>query len=87
LSQLICEITGIASPALQGIRLSQFSIDERFEWARSRQTTREEDWAYSLLGIFEISMPLIYGEGRKNSISRLRKAINEAYGNNHDASM
>ncbi|KAF2258230.1 heterokaryon incompatibility, partial [Lojkania enalia] len=78
LSQTIHEITGIAIPALHGICLSQFSVEERFKWAQNRRTTREEDWAYSLLGIFGTSMPLIYGEGRDRSIGRLRKEINEA---------
>jgi hypothetical protein len=44
-------------------------------WAETRQTTREEDMVYSLLGIFDIYMPLIYGEGRENAIGRLREAV------------
>jgi hypothetical protein len=44
-------------------------------WARKRETKREEDKAYSLLGIFNIHMPLIYGEGKKNAIARLREEI------------
>ncbi|KAK4161138.1 hypothetical protein QBC43DRAFT_190616, partial [Cladorrhinum sp. PSN259] len=41
----------------------------------SQQTTREEDMAYCLLGIFDIFMPLIYGEGKKSAMRRLGKAI------------
>ena len=78
LERQIHEITGIAVPALQGTSLSQFSVDERFKWAQNRETTRKEDWAYSLLGIFDIFMPLIYGEGRENAVIRLRKEISEA---------
>jgi hypothetical protein len=44
-------------------------------WAEFRQTTREEDMAYSLLDIFDTYMPLIYGEGRENAVRRLREAI------------
>jgi hypothetical protein len=44
-------------------------------WAETRQTTREEDIAYSLLGIFDVHMPLIYGEGRANALGRLQEAI------------
>jgi hypothetical protein len=44
-------------------------------WAETRQTTREEDMAYSLLGIFEVYMPLIYSEGRANAVGRLQEAI------------
>ena len=78
LQQQIHEITGIAIPALQGEPLDGFNIEERFTWAERRQTTREEDWAYSLLGIFGIFMPLIYGEGKAHAVRRLEKAIAEA---------
>ncbi|OCL00662.1 HET-domain-containing protein [Cenococcum geophilum 1.58] len=78
LERQIHEITGIAVPALHGTPLSQFGVDEQSKWAEERQTTREEDWAYSLLGIFGIFMPLIYGEGRDNAGVRLRKEIHEA---------
>jgi hypothetical protein len=47
-------------------------------WAGRRQTTREEDKAYSLLGIFDVHMPLIYGEGRENALKRLREEIDKA---------
>lgn len=88
LDQQIHEITGIALPALQGTSISQFGVEERFKWAQNRQTTRDEDWAYCLLGIFDVSMPLIYGEGRQKAIIRLRKAIKEASnGDSQDASM
>ena len=77
LEQKVHEITGIQVSALLGSPLSQFSVDERFKWAQNRDTTRREDWAYSLLGIFDITMPLIYGEGREKAVFRLRKEINE----------
>jgi hypothetical protein len=54
LEQQIHEITGIAIPALPGTPPSQFDVDERLSWAENRQTTRKEDEAYSLLGIFEV---------------------------------
>jgi hypothetical protein len=73
--QELHEITGISKPALRGSPLSQFSIDERMSWAAKRQTKREEDAAYSLLGIFGIHMPLIYGEGAENASLRLRREI------------
>jgi tetratricopeptide (TPR) repeat protein len=80
LEQQIHKITGIAVLALQGTPLSQFEVDERLKWAETRQTTREEDCAYCLLGIFGVFMPLIYGEGRDNAIRRLRKEIDETLG-------
>ena len=43
-------------------------------WAAKRRTTRVEDRAYSLLGLFEINMPLLYGEGEK-AFLRLQEEI------------
>lgn len=55
-------------------RLGQFSVAQRMSWASTRQTTRTEDIAYCLLGIFDINMPLLYGEGKKAFI-RLQEEI------------
>jgi hypothetical protein len=77
LEQQIHKITGIAIPAIRGTPLAQFGVDERLSWAKNRQTTRKEDEAYSLLGIFDVYMPLIYGEGRDNAVTRLRDEINK----------
>ncbi|KAG7420461.1 Vegetative incompatibility protein HET-E-1 [Fusarium oxysporum f. sp. raphani] len=76
--QEIQEITGISIQALQGSPLSRFGVDERMSWARSRDSKREEDAAYSLLGIFGVHMPLIYGEGRRNAFIRLKREIQES---------
>jgi hypothetical protein len=77
LKQLIHEITGIAVLAFQGTPLHEFGIEERLSWATSRQTTRKEDKAYSLLGIFGIYMALIYGEGEDNAFRRLHEEIDK----------
>ncbi|KAF1936203.1 HET-domain-containing protein [Clathrospora elynae] len=77
LLQEIAEITRIPTEALQERALSHFSVDQRMIWAKGRETTREEDMAYSLLGIFDIQMSLFYGEGRERAFKRLhRKIIN-----------
>lgn len=55
-------------------RLKTASIAERMSWAAARQTTREEDIAYCLLGIFDINMPLLYGEGMK-AFTRLQEEL------------
>ncbi|TGO09844.1 hypothetical protein BTUL_0153g00300 [Botrytis tulipae] len=81
LKQYIHEITGISVKALERVSLSDFTVDERFSWAEKRMTTRIEDKAYSLLGIFEIYMTLIYGEGRENALRRLRQKIDKALKN------
>jgi hypothetical protein len=75
LEQAINEITGISIRALQGNSLAQFGIAERISWAEKRVAKREEDTAYSLLGLFDISMPVIYGEGRKRAFNRLLREI------------
>jgi WD40 repeat protein len=67
------KITGISRSALRGSPLSSFSFDERMSWARNRDTKREEDLAYSLLGILDISIPVIYGEGKENAFRRLNR--------------
>jgi hypothetical protein len=78
LEQHIREITGIPIKALQGGSLSNFSVTERISWAGKRETSRKEDQAYSLLGIFDVNMPLIYGEGREKALKRLREEIDRA---------
>lgn len=74
----IQDITGIPTQALQGRPLCQFDIKERLSWVEGRETKRQEDMAYSLLGIFGVFIPLIYGEGRNNALHRLLNAIRDA---------
>ncbi|EAQ93245.1 hypothetical protein CHGG_01480 [Chaetomium globosum CBS 148.51] len=54
--------------------LHQASVAQRMSWAAKRVTKRPEDIAYSLLGIFGVSMPMIYGEGDK-AFRRLQEQI------------
>jgi hypothetical protein len=63
LGTLISEITEIQPEALMGAKLKDFSVAQRMCWASRRQTTRIEDEAYSLMGIFGVHMPMLYGEG------------------------
>ena len=77
LEKEITEITEINALALQGKPLSNFSIADRMSWAAKRKTTREEDKAYCLLGIFDVYMPLIYGEG-KRAFTRLSEEVNKS---------
>ncbi|EMD93874.1 hypothetical protein COCC4DRAFT_164276, partial [Bipolaris maydis ATCC 48331] len=82
-SQLISKITGIDEGAL-GIRrltwpknrdmLGAYCVAKKMAWASSRDTTRIEDMAYCLLGMFEINMPLLYGEGDR-AFHRLQEEI------------
>ncbi|KAI4653218.1 uncharacterized protein J4E79_008732 [Alternaria viburni] len=54
--------------------LDGFSVAQKMKWASARTTTREEDLAYCLMGLFDVNMPLLYGEGKK-AFYRLQKAI------------
>ena len=54
--------------------LSSCTVAERMSWAANRKTTRPEDIAYSLLGIFDVNMSLLYGEGSK-AFFRLQEEI------------
>ncbi|WYZ45874.1 hypothetical protein EsH8_IX_000099 [Colletotrichum jinshuiense] len=71
----ITRITGIDVTYLaENRKIWSASTAARMSWASSRQTTRPEDMAYCLLGIFDINMPLIYGEGSK-AFLRLQEEI------------
>ncbi|RDW89526.1 hypothetical protein BP6252_01558 [Coleophoma cylindrospora] len=77
LEQEISEITRIPITALRGTPLSQFEVNDRLLWAKDRQTKRKEDEAYSLFGIFDIQLPLLYGEGRDKAFKRLQEEIDK----------
>ncbi|KAF5000241.1 hypothetical protein FGRMN_1873 [Fusarium graminum] len=70
-------ITGLPSAALRGGSLSDFTVSKRFSWAKKRNTKRAEDKAYSLLGIFDVQMAMIYGEGEEKAFRRLREEISK----------
>ena len=75
LKHTISEITRIPIGALSGSKLTDFDVAERFSWAKNRHTTREEDGAYCLFGLFGVHLPLIYGERKENALDRLRSAV------------
>jgi hypothetical protein len=58
--------------------LTNFSVDQRLSWAANRETKRKEDKAYCLLGIFNIFMPLLYGE-EDYAFDRLRQEIDKKH--------
>lgn len=60
--------------ALLSFEPQAYCVAQRMSWAPHRQTTREEDQAYCLLGLFNVYMPLVYGEGSK-AFSRLQEEI------------
>lgn len=76
LSELLSNITGIDMGCLQsGENLRSFSNAHKMSWAAGRKTTVPEDRAYSLMGIFDVNMPLIYGEGGPKAFRRLQEEI------------
>jgi tetratricopeptide (TPR) repeat protein len=75
LESLLHDMTGISIRALRGTPLCEFTELERMSWIEQRQTKYPEDKAYALLGMFDILMPVIYGEGHRNAFARLREAI------------
>ena len=70
--RLLGRITGIKPEHLW--KSQEASVAQKMSWAAKRQTTRTEDLAYSLLGLFNVNMPLLYGEGEK-AFKRLQHEI------------
>jgi hypothetical protein len=74
LREKLAEITGIDIRVLDGADPSVCNAAERMSWASSRKTTRVEDAAYCMLGLFDIFLPLLYGEGQR-AFTRLQEEI------------
>ncbi|KAG2053416.1 WD40 repeat-like protein [Suillus hirtellus] len=67
--------TGINAWALVDFHPGTRDAREKLRWASNRDTTREEDIAYSLFGIFDVNLPVIYGEKRQKALGRLLQEI------------
>ncbi|KAJ6440087.1 HET domain-containingprotein [Purpureocillium lavendulum] len=71
----LARITSIGQEVLVNpARMHRLSVAARMAWAAGRETTRVEDTAYCLLGIFDVNMPMLYGEGHR-AFLRLQEAI------------
>ncbi|KUI61979.1 Vegetative incompatibility protein HET-E-1 [Cytospora mali] len=77
LYDVVEDITRISSEYLLGRSVLSASVSQKMAWASQRTTTRLEDMSYCLLGMFNVNMPLLYGEGEKAFI-RLQQEIIEA---------
>ncbi|KAK0671602.1 heterokaryon incompatibility protein-domain-containing protein [Cercophora samala] len=76
LLSLVSKTTGIYEDVLRiPGRLHVASVAQKMSWASRRETTRSEDMAYCLMGIFDIAMPLLYGEGGTKAFLRLQHEI------------
>ncbi len=73
----ICAATGLEKDELlySPYNIVSVPIWRKMQWAANRQVTREEDTAYSLMGIFDVSMPTGYGEGAGHAFMRLVREI------------
>ena len=72
---LLRQITRVAEDVLVHPRaVKNVCASQKMYWASGRETTRVEDRAYSLLGLFGISMPILYGEGSR-AFTRLQEEI------------
>jgi hypothetical protein len=77
LCYIISGITSIPKEAILNNKpLAHYSISQKMSWAASRVTTRIEDTAYCLLGIFDVCIPLLYGE-RNRAFFRLQEEISK----------
>ncbi|KAK4043934.1 ankyrin repeat-containing domain protein [Parachaetomium inaequale] len=74
LRSVISRITGIPVTVLKSGDVESASVAQRMSWASKRETTRVEDRAYSLMGLFGVHMPMVYGEGERAFI-RLQEEI------------
>ena len=76
LSDELGERTGIPPQVLSGEKdVRVMPVCCKMAWAASRVTTRPEDLAYCLMGLFDVNMPLLYGEGAEKSFRRLQEMI------------
>ncbi|KAF5350767.1 hypothetical protein D9758_010383 [Tetrapyrgos nigripes] len=75
LRDVISVITTIPIDVLEGRPIDKYSVAQKMSWAAFRETTRPEDKAYCLMGIFGVSMPPIYGEGGEKAFMRLQQEI------------
>jgi hypothetical protein len=75
LKPFLANITGINQRALSTSDTNNSSIAQRMSWASRRVTTRPEDLAYCLMGIFNVNMPLMYGEGGDRAFIRLQEEL------------
>ncbi|KAI5997542.1 heterokaryon incompatibility protein-domain-containing protein, partial [Pisolithus albus] len=75
LAPVLEDITRIPCDVLRdGLAGKRLSVAQIMSWAALRRTTRVEDRAYSLMGLFEVNMPMVYGEG-KRAFRRLQLEI------------
>jgi hypothetical protein len=72
----LSDITSIDNDILARTQhLERASLAKRMSWAAFRETKRPEDYAYCLIGLFSVNMPMLYGEGGERAFQRLQEEI------------
>ena len=71
----LAKVTNIPSHYLTEFHPGTGDARSRLQWASARRTTRPEDMAYSLFGVFNLHLPVLYGESKENSLGRLLAEI------------
>ncbi|KAL4071630.1 heterokaryon incompatibility protein-domain-containing protein [Scleroderma yunnanense] len=75
LAETLSRITQVPQHILTGgLSSDRPCVAQVMSWAANRTTTRVEDRAYSLLGLLDVNMPMLYGEGKK-AFQRLQLEI------------
>jgi hypothetical protein len=77
LQRMISVITDIPPKILCGESPDTCPVAQKMSWAAKRTTTKPEDLAYCLMGIFHVNMPMLYGEGGSEAFHRLQRGIME----------
>ncbi|KAF9475870.1 hypothetical protein BDN70DRAFT_996095 [Pholiota conissans] len=78
-AQIINQINKATSiTAMEFVTFTRLPLSRRMQLAASREVTREEDTAYSVMGIFNVSIATAYGEGGERAFFRLLEAILES---------
>ncbi|KAI1786623.1 HET-domain-containing protein [Ganoderma leucocontextum] len=80
LAPLLEQVTGVSSQVLtREEHYSAVCVAERMSWASKRNTTRVEDEAYCLMGLFNVNMPTIYGEGCQAFLRLQHKIVKQSF--------
>ncbi|OAX35521.1 hypothetical protein K503DRAFT_364265 [Rhizopogon vinicolor AM-OR11-026] len=69
------DATGIDAQALGAFYPGMRGARDKLQWVSRRVTTLQEDVAYSLFGIFDVHLAVIYGEKKHNALGRLLQEV------------
>ena len=71
----VAEVTRVGLPYLVEGTVPCASIAQKMSWVAKRETKRGEDIAYCMLGLLDVNMPLLYGEGKTKAFLRLQEEL------------